>query len=102
MAPTPLQPAPRPATPAPPPPPPRAPSRPAPPADGWLAGGAGSEAPWRRLCAAAARPDLAAAPRFATNAARVRPREALDACLGAAFAARPVAHWLEILHRHRV
>ena len=71
-------------------------------ADGWLVVGAGSEDLWRRLCAALGRPDLAADPRFATNAARVRHRAALDACLGAAFAAHPVAHWLEILHGHRV
>ncbi|HEV3076801.1 MAG TPA: CoA transferase, partial [Thermoanaerobaculia bacterium] len=71
-------------------------------ADGWLVIGAGSEDLWRRLCAALEQPELAADPRFATNAARVRHREALDACLGAAFANRPVAHWLEILHGHRV
>jgi len=71
-------------------------------ADGWLVIGAGSEDLWRRLCAALERPDLVADPRFATNAARVRHREALDACLGAAFATRPVARWLEILHGHRV
>ncbi len=71
-------------------------------ADGWLVVGAGSEDLWRRLCAALARPDLAADPRFATNAARIRHRDALDACLGAAFATRPVAQWLEILHGHRV
>jgi crotonobetainyl-CoA:carnitine CoA-transferase CaiB-like acyl-CoA transferase len=71
-------------------------------ADGWLVLGAGSEDLWRRLCAAIDRPDLAADPRFATNAARVRHRAALDACLGAVFATRPVAHWLEILRGHRV
>jgi len=71
-------------------------------ADGWLVLGAGSEDLWRRLCAALERPDLAADPRFATNAARVRHRAALDACLGAVFATRPVAHWLEILRGHRV
>jgi crotonobetainyl-CoA:carnitine CoA-transferase CaiB-like acyl-CoA transferase len=71
-------------------------------ADGWLVIGAGSEDLWRRLCAALERPDLAADPRFATNAARVRHRAALDACLGAVFATRPVAHWLEILRSHRV
>jgi crotonobetainyl-CoA:carnitine CoA-transferase CaiB-like acyl-CoA transferase len=71
-------------------------------ADGWLVLGAGSEDLWRRLCAAIERPELAADPRFATNAARVRHREALDALLGAVFAARPVAAWLETLRRHRV
>ena len=71
-------------------------------ADGWLVLGAGSEDLWCRLCAALERPDLAADPRFATNAARVRHRAALDTCLGAVFATRPVAHWLEILRGHRV
>jgi crotonobetainyl-CoA:carnitine CoA-transferase CaiB-like acyl-CoA transferase len=71
-------------------------------ADGWLVVGAGSEDLWRRLCAAIARPELAADPRFATNAARVRHREALDALLGATFAARTVEEWLETMRRHRV
>ena len=71
-------------------------------ADGWLVVGAGSEDLWHRFCAAIGRPDLAADPRFATNAARVRHRDALDALLGAAFAAHPVAHWLDALHAHRV
>jgi crotonobetainyl-CoA:carnitine CoA-transferase CaiB-like acyl-CoA transferase len=71
-------------------------------ADGWLVVGAGSEDLWRRLCAAIGQPPLAADPRFATNAARVRHRDALDALLGAIFATQPVAHWLEALRRHRV
>jgi crotonobetainyl-CoA:carnitine CoA-transferase CaiB-like acyl-CoA transferase len=71
-------------------------------ADGWLVVGAGSEDLWRRLCAAIGQPQLAGDPRFVTNAARVRHRDELDASLGAVFAARPVAHWLEALRRHRV
>ena len=71
-------------------------------ADGWLIVGAASEDLWRRLCAALELPGLAADPRFATNAARVQNREALDALLAAAFATRPVAGWIEILGRHRV
>ncbi len=71
-------------------------------ADGWLVVGAGSEDLWRRLCTAIGQPELAADPRFATNDARVRHRDALDALLGAAFAGRPAAHWLDVLRRHRV
>lgn len=71
-------------------------------ADGWLVVGAASEDLWRRLCAAIGKPELAADPRFAANAARVRHRDALDAVLGAVFATRPVAHWLAALRRHRV
>jgi crotonobetainyl-CoA:carnitine CoA-transferase CaiB-like acyl-CoA transferase len=71
-------------------------------ADGWLVVGAGSEDLWRRLCAAIGNPELAADPRFATNAARVRHRDSLDALLSGVFAARPVAHWLAALRRHRV
>ncbi len=71
-------------------------------ADGWLVVGAGSEALWRRFCTAIARPDLAADPRFATNAARVGHREELDALLGAIFATRSVEHWIGALRRHRV
>ncbi|HLX06748.1 MAG TPA: CoA transferase [Thermoanaerobaculia bacterium] len=70
--------------------------------DGWLVIGAGGEGLWRRLCAALERPELASDPRFATNAARVRHRAALDALLGAVIAARPVAAWLAILRRHGV
>jgi crotonobetainyl-CoA:carnitine CoA-transferase CaiB-like acyl-CoA transferase len=71
-------------------------------ADGWLVVGAGSEELWRRLCVAIARPELAADPRFASNAARVGHREALDALLGATFATRSVEEWLEALRCHRV
>jgi crotonobetainyl-CoA:carnitine CoA-transferase CaiB-like acyl-CoA transferase len=54
----------------------------------------GNDAQWRRLCAALARPDLAADPRFATNPGRVAARAELSALLAAIFATGPAAGWL--------
>jgi crotonobetainyl-CoA:carnitine CoA-transferase CaiB-like acyl-CoA transferase len=71
-------------------------------ADGWFVVGVGSQALWRRFCAAIERPGLADDPRFATGEARVRHRPELDHLLGEVLAARPVAHWDAAMRAHRV
>jgi len=57
-----------------------------------------SELQFARLCRVAGLDALAADPRFATNAARVAHREALEALLETAFAARPAAAWVVALN----
>ena len=66
-------------------------------ADGHVIVGVGSEALWRAFCAAAGREDLAADPRFASNAGRVSNYDALRAELAPLLRARSVASWLSIL-----
>src|SRR5207253_3134499 len=63
-------------------------------ADGYLTVSVPHDRFWPKLCAALERPDLAADPRFATNAARVAQREALVPALEAVFRARPSAEWV--------
>jgi len=70
--------------------------------DGHIAVGIGSDEQWRRFCALAGRLDLAAEPRYATNAARVAAREELISLLGEVFRARPSADWLSALRRARI
>ena len=55
-----------------------------------------SEKLWALACAALGRADLAADPRYASNAARVENRLALCAELAALFATAPAAHWLSL------
>ncbi len=71
-------------------------------ADGWIVVGVGSDALWRRFCAALDRPDLADAPRFATNRARVENRGTLEPLLAEIFARRDTAHWQRKMAEHRV
>jgi crotonobetainyl-CoA:carnitine CoA-transferase CaiB-like acyl-CoA transferase len=59
-------------------------------ADGEFALAVGNDAIFTRLCAAIERPELAADPRFATNAHR----EELGRVLTEAFAAAPAAEWV--------
>lgn len=59
-----------------------------------LALAATSDAQFRQLCEVADRPDLAADPRFATNASRVANREALAAELHDRFADEDAATWV--------
>jgi crotonobetainyl-CoA:carnitine CoA-transferase CaiB-like acyl-CoA transferase len=54
---------------------------------------------WAGFCAAAARPDLAADPRFETAALRARNIAACTAALDALFAGRTLAEWRTILAR---
>ncbi len=62
-------------------------------ADGHLIVGVGSESLWRAFCAAADRPELAADPRFATNADRVTHYDALRAVLAPLLRSRSVGDW---------
>ncbi|WP_058364841.1 CaiB/BaiF CoA transferase family protein [Haloparvum sedimenti] len=71
-------------------------------ADGYVVVACTSNAFWERLCEALDRPDLLADERFATNADRVRNREALDAALDAAFAEWTTAEAVETLEAHDV
>lgn len=73
-----------------------------PTADGRIAVGIGSDAQWRRFCVLAGRPDLAAEPRYATNAGRVAARSELVGLLGDVFRARPSAEWLTALAAIRI
>ncbi|TAL03061.1 MAG: CoA transferase [Rhodospirillaceae bacterium] len=52
---------------------------------------------WAAFCEAAGRPDLAADPRFNTDASRVKNAAACIAELDALFLSRPLAEWREIL-----
>jgi CoA:oxalate CoA-transferase len=70
--------------------------------DGWIAVAAGNDDLYRRLCAAIARPELAADGRFATNPDRVRNRGALVPLLADAFATQSSDEWLFELDAARV
>lgn len=63
--------------------------------DGWLVLAAGNDALFQRLCQTLEAPDLAADPRFASNATRCDHVDALHAALEQRLAAQPVAHWLQ-------
>jgi crotonobetainyl-CoA:carnitine CoA-transferase CaiB-like acyl-CoA transferase len=66
-------------------------------ADGHVIVTAGNDGQFRRLCKALDLPDLAADPRFASNAKRVANRDALNGPLRAAFALESSAVWAERL-----
>ena len=59
----------------------------------WIGVSVTSEAQWRRFCDLLAKPELRPDPRFATNAARVEHRGALQDLLAADFASKPRAYW---------
>jgi crotonobetainyl-CoA:carnitine CoA-transferase CaiB-like acyl-CoA transferase len=63
-------------------------------ADGDFAVAVGNDVLFRRLCEVIARPELAEDERYATNAARLAHRDALDAELSAVFAGTPAADWV--------
>ena len=58
---------------------------------------AGNDRLFERTCEVVGRPELAADERFATNAARVRNRDALIPLLSAELAGRSAVEWLEAL-----
>ena len=65
--------------------------------DRALAIAVGSEKLWSAFCRALERPDLESQLEYASNAARIRNREALEPLLAGIFRQRPVAEWLERL-----
>ena len=71
-------------------------------ADGHLILAVGNDAQFERFCAVAGCPELAADPRFARNAGRVRHRELLVPLLEPILAARPRADWLAALEAAKV
>jgi formyl-CoA transferase/CoA:oxalate CoA-transferase len=68
-------------------------------ADGYLTVGVANNSLWTRFCQALGRPDLAADPRFDTEARRVEHRDTLVPLLAGVFAGATVATWLERLGR---
>ncbi len=67
-------------------------------ADGqWFVLSAAPQHLWDRLCELIERPDLAADPRFGSNADRVTHREAIAAELEPVFRRRAAADWLAVL-----
>ncbi|TDD11229.1 CoA transferase [Nonomuraea deserti] len=58
---------------------------------------AGNDRQFRALCAVLDRPDLAADPRYATNAGRVAARDGLVSALDDALRARPADEWFGLL-----
>lgn len=66
-------------------------------ADGHFILAIGNDAQFARFCAAAGEPELAQDPRFATNAARVRNRDAIEAEVNRITRTRPKAEWMALL-----
>ncbi len=71
-------------------------------ADGFIVLAIGNDTQFGRFCEFAGCEELAADGRFATNAARVRDREALVAALRPILGARPSAHWLDGLQQRGI
>ncbi|CAK7237423.1 hypothetical protein SCUCBS95973_009953 [Sporothrix curviconia] len=65
-------------------------------ADGGVLLGGGNDRLFQILCTGIGRPDLAADPRYATNAGRVQHRVELEAAIEAVTASQPTAHWLGV------
>jgi len=62
-------------------------------ADGWLVLAVGNDRQWEHCCAAAARPDLAADARFATNPLRVQNRAVLVPLVEEMMRQHPTREW---------
>jgi crotonobetainyl-CoA:carnitine CoA-transferase CaiB-like acyl-CoA transferase len=71
-------------------------------ADGHLILAVGNDAQFERFCGVAGRPELAADPRFATNANRVRHRDVLVPLLEPVLRERTRADWLGALEAAKV
>jgi formyl-CoA transferase len=70
--------------------------------DRWFALAVGNDRQFGRLCGILGRPELAADPRFATNAERVRNREVLVPLLAGLFRERDAEAWLRELERQDI
>ncbi len=70
-----------------------------PTADGHLVVAVANEAIWARFCEGIGKPELAADPRFETNARRVENRDVLIALLDDMFRGRPGHDWIDLLNR---
>lgn len=70
-----------------------------PAADGYFMLAVGNDAQFARLCGMIGEPQLAADPRYATNAARVAHRAELVPLLQQRLRTRPAAHWLAALEQ---
>jgi CoA:oxalate CoA-transferase len=73
-----------------------------PTADSWIVIAIGNDGLWQTLCEAIERPDLAADPRFQTNASRTEHHEALDALLEPITRGRTTEAWAALLEAHRL
>ncbi len=62
----------------------------------------GSDKLWSAFCAAIDRKDLENQPDYATNAQRVKNRQALEKLLAEIFIQRPAEHWLQALGTHGI
>jgi len=71
-------------------------------ADGHMILAVGNDGQFARFCEVAGRPELAADPRFARNADRVRHRAVLVPLLAELIAARQKQHWLSALEAAKV
>lgn len=68
-------------------------------ADGPVMIGVGNDAQWRRFCPVAGLQDVADAPRFATNAARVAHFTETVEMVQARIRTQPVAYWIDALRK---
>ena len=73
-----------------------------PASDGYFILAVGNDSQFAKFCDEAGRPELAQDDRFATNAARVRNREALYPMLDAITAERPLQDWVDALNARGV
>lgn len=65
--------------------------------DGWFVMGANNQKLWLKLCEVLGRPELAADPRFATNADRLAHRAELAEALEQSFRHNTKDHWVDTL-----
>jgi crotonobetainyl-CoA:carnitine CoA-transferase CaiB-like acyl-CoA transferase len=70
--------------------------------DGWITVGAANQTNWLRLVELLERQDLAADPRFKTNADRIQHQAALADVLAPDFRKRASAEWLELLEHAKI